>query len=105
MSMQIMARCINESCQRPLRSLSDGRLFQFEIVAISLAANDEAKAPFDEKPQRQTVHFWLCGACASTMTLVLEPARGLKVVPVQEQASSAPDFLQVLPETMSVRRC
>ena len=105
MSMQITARCVNENCQRPLQSLEEGRLFQFEIVAISLAANDEAKAPFDETPQRETVHFWLCGDCASTMSLVLEPARGLKMVPVQERAGSAPDFLQVLPDTMNVRRC
>lgn len=81
---QVMACCINEDCNLPLRSLSEGRLFQFEVTSISLAANDNSVAPFDEKPQRETVHFWLCGSCASTQTLVLEPARGLKLVPLQD---------------------
>ncbi|HZP16508.1 MAG TPA: hypothetical protein VFB00_00985 [Terriglobales bacterium] len=83
----MQARCVNEGCNRTLHSFSEGRLFQFEVVSISLAASDEAAAPFDEKPQRETVHFWLCGRCASSLNLVLEPARGLKLVPLEEQTS------------------
>jgi hypothetical protein len=87
----MLARCVNEGCNRPLYSFSEGRLFQFEVVSISLAASDESSAPFDEKPQRETVHFWLCGRCASTMSLVLEPARGLKLVSLEEQSSETPE--------------
>jgi len=71
-----------------LYAFSEGRLFQFEVVSISLAASDEGSAPFDEKPQRETVHFWLCGRCASTMSLVLEPAKGLRLVSLEEQQGS-----------------
>jgi hypothetical protein len=85
----MLARCVNEGCKRPLYSFSEGRLFQFEVVSISLAASDESSAPFDEKPQRETIHFWLCGHCASTMSLVLEPARGLKLVSLEEQSSES----------------
>ena len=87
----MLARCINESCKRPLYFFSEGRLFQFEVVSISLAASDTGSAPFDEKPQRETVRFWLCGGCASTMSLVLEPARGLKLVSIHEQSMDAPE--------------
>lgn len=80
----MLARCINERCKRPLKSFPEGRLFQYEIISISLAATDDSSAPFDEKPKRETVHFWLCGSCASTLTLVLEPARGLRLVPMKE---------------------
>ena len=59
-------------------------MFQFEVVSISLAVRDESKAPFDEKPHRKTVHFWLCGECASSFTVVLEPARGLKLLSLEE---------------------
>lgn len=83
----MLARCVNESCKRPLYSFSEGRLFQFEVVSISLAASDDGSAPFDEKPQRETVHFWLCGGCASTMSLVLEPAKGLKLVSLEQQSA------------------
>ena len=82
----MLARCVNEGCNRPLYSFTEGRLFQFEIVSISLAASDDKSAPFDEKPERETLHLWLCGQCASTMTVVLEPARGVKLISLQEKA-------------------
>jgi hypothetical protein len=80
----MVGHCVNENCNRPLSALAEGRLFQFEVVSISLAVRDESKAPFDEKPHRKTVHFWLCGECASSFTVVLEPARGLKLVSLEE---------------------
>ena len=98
------ARCINENCNRKLHSFSEGRLFQFEIVSISLAANDETSAPFDEKPQRETVHYWLCGNCASTLTLVLEPARGLKLVLLEEHTSDVPKFSPTPEGMLNARR-
>ena len=98
-----MARCINENCNRPLRSLSEGRLFQFEVISISVAASDNAAAPFDEKPQRETAHFWLCGDCASNLTLVLEPARGLKLVPAQEHTATA--FSIIPTDAENMKRC
>jgi len=85
----MLAYCVNESCNRPLHSFSEGRLFQFEVVSISVAASDDKSAPFDERPQRQTLHMWLCGRCASTMTLVLEPARGVKVVSLEDRDEHA----------------
>jgi hypothetical protein len=87
----MLARCVNDNCNRPLHSFSEGRLFQFEVVSISLAASDENSAPFDENPQRETVHFWLCGRCAATSTLVLEPARGLKLISMDEAGRAAVD--------------
>ena len=101
---QMTARCINENCNRKLHSFSEGRLFQFEIVSISLAANDETSAPFDEKPQRETVHYWLCGNCASTLTLVLEPARGLKLVLLEEHTSDVPKFSPTPQDMLNARR-
>jgi hypothetical protein len=82
----MLAYCVNEACNRPLHSFSEGRLFQFEVVSISVAASDDKAAPFDERPERQTLHLWLCGRCASTMTLVLEPARGVRVVSLDEKS-------------------
>ena len=101
----MLARCVNENCNRPLHSFSEGRLFQFEIVSISLAATDENSAPFDEKPQRETVHFWLCGHCAATFTLVLEPARGLKLVSVNEVGSAGTEHPVTVPDLLQAKRC
>src|SRR5512133_363150 len=78
----MLAYCVNPSCSTPLHAFSEGRLFQFEIVSISIAASDDTSAPFDEKPERQNAQFWLCGGCASSMRLVLDPQRGLRLVPI-----------------------
>lgn len=78
----MIARCINPNCGTPLHSFSEGRLFQFEVVSISVSATDETTGPFDEKPNTQTAQFWLCGRCAASLSLVLDPANGLKIVPL-----------------------
>ena len=101
----MLARCVNENCNRPLHSFSEGRLFQFEVVSISLAASDENSAPFDEKPQRETVHFWLCGRCASSYTLVLEPAKGLKLISVDEASAASAEHEIVAPDLLQAKQC
>lgn len=78
----MLGHCINPDCCAPLHSFSEGRLYQFEIVSISITANDSAATSFDERPERQAVHYWLCGRCASNLNLQLEPLHGLRVVPL-----------------------
>ncbi len=78
----MVARCVNPECNTQLHSFADGRMFQFEVISISVSANDDSTAPFDEKPKRQTAQFWLCGNCAATLTLLLDPVNGLKLVPL-----------------------
>ena len=76
--------CANPNCQISRKSYCEGRLFQFEIVAISVAASDETCEPFDEKPERKISHFWLCESCASNMSLELDPKQGLRLVPLRD---------------------
>ncbi len=77
-------RCANPECQAFRHSFCEGRLFQFEIVSISVAASDDSSQPFDEKPERKTAHFWLCETCASKMSLELDPVNGLQFVASKE---------------------
>jgi len=84
----MIAYCVNPNCGAQLHSFVEGRLFQFEVVSISVSATDEASAPFDEEPKTQTAQFWLCGRCAASMSLVLEPMNGLRIVPL---ASDSPE--------------
>ena len=70
-----------------MTSLSEGRLFQFEIVSISVSATDEDLTEFDERPERETANFWLCGKCAESMTLSLDPSAGLRLSPLTSRPS------------------
>ncbi len=87
----MLTHCVNPDCHVALRSFAEGRLFQFEVVSISVAACDEARLPFDEKPKRALSHFWLCGACASSFCVTLEPLHGLKLIPLDRIRSESPD--------------
>ena len=78
----MLAHCVNHECSAPVHSFSEGRLFQFEVVSISVSASDDVGEISDEKPHKQNVQFWLCGSCAASMTLRLEPARGVKLIPL-----------------------
>jgi len=79
----MLSQCANPACCRPLTSLSEGRLFQFEIVSISVSATDDSEQGFDETPTKETAHFWLCSECACSMALTLEPVNGLRLVPLE----------------------
>ncbi len=79
----MLSQCANPACCRSLTSLSEGRLFQFEIVSISVSATDDSEQDFDETPSKETAHFWLCAECAATMALTLEPLNGLRLVPLE----------------------
>jgi hypothetical protein len=79
----MVVQCVNPSCCRPLTSFSEGRLFQFEITSISVSAVDDELQDFDETPKRETANFWLCAHCSKSLTMVMEPVNGLKLIPLE----------------------
>ena len=100
----MVARCANPNCGTQLRSFLEGRLFQFEVVSISISAADRGDAPFDEKPSSQMAQFWLCGQCAGSMRLELQPINGLRLVPLEVDAPEIPGATAVS-RTPHVHNC
>jgi hypothetical protein len=84
----MLSCCANQSCSRAL-VLSEGRLFQFQIISISVSADDREKMEYDEVPNRETCNFWLCGSCTATMKLVLTPMGGIQLVSLDDPTSEA----------------
>lgn len=78
----MVTNCANPGCQSTLQSFVEGRFFHFDIVSVSVSAGDAGDGGFDEQPQRQNIDYWLCGDCSASLSLVLEPVRGLKLVPL-----------------------
>jgi hypothetical protein len=91
----MLGQCTNGKCNRPLLSFAEGRLFQFEVISISVTASRDCAAPFDEKPCRETAHFWLCNDCASRFTLVLEPAHGIRLISHVERETKQQELFRV----------
>lgn len=75
------SHCANPACSIPLRYLRDGRIFQFEVrpEPVKFAANDVPG--FLRRSSRRISHFWLCGQCSSTLTLVFDTLKGVIVKP------------------------
>ncbi len=78
------SQCANPACAVPLRMLNNGRLFQFEVrPRIPPRESDtETKdlvtaARTDDRISR----FWLCGECASRLTLAFDKIKGVVVRP------------------------
>jgi hypothetical protein len=86
-----------------MASLSEGRLFHFEILSISAAANDDDTKSWDETPIREAIQFWLCGACSLSMTLKMLAIGGLHLLPLEDEhlsTTAGPDPSKQLVEAM-----
>jgi hypothetical protein len=66
----MLDKCANPACGARLHYLRDGRLFVRHRQC-------DASEPCGHCVE----HFWLCGACTATLTLALEPGRGLVALP------------------------
>lgn len=78
-SLIMISHCANPACGVPLLYLRDGRLYQFEVrckTPNALPGKDERR----RTGSRHVSHYWLCGECASLLTLEFDPVSG--VVPV-----------------------
>ena len=69
----MVSQCANPDCSTPLLHLREGRLFQFEVKAISIPCVDSSDGQSEETLKRTVAHFWLCGPCSSAYSLELNP--------------------------------
>ena len=71
-------KCANPSCSERFRKLCDGRVFVIEA--------DYQRSASGSARQRQ--HFWLCNSCCHTMTVTLDKAKRVKVVPLDASGTA-----------------
>ena len=72
-------KCANPACSEKFRRLSEGRVFVIEVQA------DDPKG----QSARQLQYFWLCNSCCHTMTVMLDRANGVRVVPLAKSGTAA----------------
>jgi len=79
--------CANPACATPFLYWRGGRLFRFDVKAPHAPRRDVPEQIHELKPGRNSVFFWLCKKCCSTMTLSFDPHRGLVIVPLKSAKS------------------
>jgi len=69
----MVAKCANPACAVPFLYMREGKLFRMEFDL----APDLLKAELDGSPKavRKVEHFWLCGPCSASLTLVMSGGR------------------------------
>lgn len=66
----MISKCANPACAAPFHYMRDGKLFRMEYDAERQAIGPQ----FGELPKkavRKVEHFWLCGSCSLSMTLIM----------------------------------
>ncbi len=82
----MVSKCANPDCSTPFHYLRDGKIFQLEIGEPN---GPEPHLLSSRRPTHHVEHFWLCGPCAATMTLVIEKEKGVIAVPLRPHARQA----------------
>jgi len=77
----MVSKCANPSCSTPFHYFREGKIFQVEVDGSGgiRPTGPQLVPPSGKTPRLE--HFWLCGRCSNTMTLVLERGKGVAAVP------------------------
>lgn len=73
----MVSKCANPSCSNQLIYLREGKIF---VMEHSTHPRLWPQGPVPAKTAARLEHFWLCGRCSQTLTLVYDRDRGLEVV-------------------------
>ena len=85
----MISKCANPACSVPFHYMREGRLFRMEFDPDPHAEGPAFVGQL--KPPRKIEHFWLCGACSATLTLVMQEGKvhSVRLDPVTFKAAAA----------------
>ena len=95
----MVSKCANPACSTPFHYLREGKIYRVEVEITPPVTAEEtielsngSKVPFviaTRKPGRKLEHFWLCGICSQTMSLLFDKDQGVTVLPKQHTRAAA----------------
>jgi hypothetical protein len=71
----MLSKCANPVCTTTLHYLREGKVFKIESDADLLLVNGQPR-----KSVRKIEHFWLCGPCSESFTLISQQGQGVQLV-------------------------
>lgn len=81
----MLSKCANPDCGASFHYLGQGKLYEIrpepELTGPQLV--------FPKKAAGRSERFWLCNNCASVMTLAVDSARKVVLLPLQPKAKQA----------------
>lgn len=77
----MVSKCANPNCSTTFHYFREGKIFQVEMDGSGETRPTGPQLIASPGKTPRLEHFWLCGRCANTMTLVLEQGKGVSAVP------------------------
>jgi hypothetical protein len=72
----MLSKCANPSCSNVFHYFGEGKVFEIRWEASSGAAHSSYG-----KKRKRIEHYWLCSSCAITLTVAMDSARNILVIP------------------------
>ncbi len=85
----MVSKCANPSCSTPFHYFREGKIFQVEVDGSGETRPTGPQLVASSRKVPRLEHFWLCGRCSNTMTLVLERGKGVTAVPRENAYGAA----------------
>ena len=85
----MISKCANPACAVPFHYMREGRLFRMEFDPDPQGTGPTLVGSL--RPPRRIEHFWLCGTCSATLTLVMNDGKvqTARLDPVTFKAAAA----------------
>jgi hypothetical protein len=72
----MLSKCANPSCLNEFHYFGEGKVFEIRWEGSSSATHGA-----HGKKRAHIEHYWLCSHCASTLTIALDSARNILIIP------------------------
>jgi hypothetical protein len=72
----MLSKCANPSCSNEFHYFGEGKVFEIRWEASSGAIHGS-----HGKKHKRIEHYWLCSSCVTTLTIAMDSARKILVVP------------------------
>ncbi|MGA2962601.1 MAG: hypothetical protein ABSD96_13070 [Candidatus Korobacteraceae bacterium] len=71
----MLSKCANPSCSNEFHYFGEGKVFEIRWGSSSATHSGYGKK------RKHTEHYWLCSSCSATLTIAMDSAHNILVIP------------------------
>lgn len=101
----MLSKCLNSRCSATFQYFGQGRLFRVDFADAGrkrASSGKDTVAPI-RSMACPIEHFWLCEACAATMTLELSEGGEVRLIPISCEVAERKPIAAAVPRPHPAR--
>lgn len=79
----MLSKCANPFCPNEFRYFGEGTVFEIPRDRLTSIASGH------HKKRARTEHYWLCSNCSATLTIAMDSAHNIIVIPRRREEEDA----------------